>query len=229
MRQHRAVLELPRAGMITVARLLSACAGSTGSYRATVAPVPALSAASYDFLEVAVEADEGIRITDAERERIGSRIGWYLEEDCPAAPALAKDGTADLRAHVRLTRYEGGNALARAILAGLGQIHIDAQLELTEGKTGELLGRYDISKTFAWGGIYGGITRLEDVEHGFARAVVAAICEAVGGTPRAALRPDRGARSAAARHEPALHRGHATRATVRVSDARPHAAGRARG
>src|SRR5262249_56796423 len=75
-----------------------------------------------------------------------------------------------LRASVTVTNYDKGNTFARFMLAGLGQIHIDAQVTLRDQDTDEL-GRFQVNKTFAWGGIYGAITRVEDVEDGFAGAV----------------------------------------------------------
>jgi hypothetical protein len=61
------------------------------------------------------------------------------------------------------------------MLAGLGQIHIDADVILREYEKNESLAKYEVKKTFAWGGIYGGATGIEEVETGFARAVVSVI------------------------------------------------------
>jgi hypothetical protein len=61
------------------------------------------------------------------------------------------------------------------MLAGLGQMHIDADVVLTEPSTKEQLAKYDVTKTFAWGGMYGGFTGIKDVEDGFAKAVASAI------------------------------------------------------
>jgi hypothetical protein len=69
------------------------------------------------------------------------------------------------------TQYDKGNAVARFLLAGLGQIHMDADVIFIDGATGAQLGRYQVSKQFAFGGIYGGSTSIEDVEVGFAKSV----------------------------------------------------------
>jgi hypothetical protein len=55
----------------------------------------------------------------------------------------------------------------------LGQIHIDATVRLIDATSGNVTASYDVSKTFAWGGMYGGSTRIQDVEVGFAKSVVA--------------------------------------------------------
>jgi hypothetical protein len=78
---------------------------------------------------------------------------------------------AALQVKIGFTRYEEGNAFARFMLAGLGQIHIDAEVVLADPRTQKPLGTYLVTKTFAWGGIYGGVTSIRDVETGFADAV----------------------------------------------------------
>lgn len=70
-----------------------------------------------------------------------------------------------------ITRYEKGSAAARAMAAGLGQIHIDGKILLKDAETGRVCCEFMEDKTFAWGGIYGGTTRVEDVEVGFAEAI----------------------------------------------------------
>ena len=59
------------------------------------------------------------------------------------------------------------------MLAGLGQIHIDGDVIFTDASTGQQVGAYKVSKDFSFGGLYGGVTRIEDVEEGFARSVAA--------------------------------------------------------
>ncbi|NOT57566.1 MAG: DUF4410 domain-containing protein [Deltaproteobacteria bacterium] len=87
----------------------------------------------------------------------------------------ASPGPSTLNATVMIKRYEEGNAFARLMLAGLGQIHIDADIVLSEEGTKESLAQYEVSKTFAWGGMYGGLTDIMDVEDGFAKAVATSI------------------------------------------------------
>lgn len=63
------------------------------------------------------------------------------------------------------------------MLAGLGQMHIDADVALIDPATDEQVAKYDVTKTFAWGGMYGGFTGIKDIEDGFAKAVASAIAE----------------------------------------------------
>ncbi len=62
-----------------------------------------------------------------------------------------------------MTRYDKGSAFARFMLAGLGQIHVDATVSLRDPARDVSLGEYEVNKTFAWGGIYGASTTIEDV------------------------------------------------------------------
>jgi hypothetical protein len=71
------------------------------------------------------------------------------------------------------TQYDDGNAFARFMLMGLGQIHIDGTVTFSDAASGQQIARYNVSKDFAFGGLYGGVTRIEDVEKGFARSVAA--------------------------------------------------------
>jgi hypothetical protein len=81
-----------------------------------------------------------------------------------------------VEALVTIKTYDKGNAFARAMLAGLGQMmHIDADVVLKDPRSGATFGTYDVDKTFAWGGVYGASTRIEDIEDGFAQSVAAAI------------------------------------------------------
>lgn len=60
-------------------------------------------------------------------------------------------------------------------MAGAGQMRIAGQLTLSEKPADRSLGRYNIDKVFAWGGIYGATTDIEDIEAAFAEATAKAI------------------------------------------------------
>lgn len=78
-----------------------------------------------------------------------------------------------LAVDVVITQYEGGNAMARMMFAGLGQMHIDGEVAVRAGGTTNAVAKYIVNKTFAWGGMYGGGTTIKEVEPGFAGGVVA--------------------------------------------------------
>ncbi|WP_232280964.1 DUF4410 domain-containing protein [Novosphingobium nitrogenifigens] len=143
-------------------------------------------------VDVKVELAEGVWATDQDREDIRSKILAQLATLPQAAPAQAvpaqtgptqpgtpQPGTPNATALsykmvVKLTRFKQGSAAARMIMIGLGQIHIDGEVTLTDGD-GKVAGQYKITKTMAAGGLVGGMTSTSDVENGFAKSVVAAI------------------------------------------------------
>jgi uncharacterized protein DUF4410 len=88
-------------------------------------------------------------------------------------PADPRGGANVANVKIVFTQYDDGNAFARFMLMGLGQIHIDGNVIFTDAASGRQIAEYKISKDFAFGGIYGGTTRIEDVEKGFARSVAA--------------------------------------------------------
>jgi hypothetical protein len=71
------------------------------------------------------------------------------------------------------TGYDKGNAFTRFMLAGLGQIKIGANVLLIDPTSNRTVSEFEVSKDFAFDGLYGGTTRIEDVEDGFARSVAA--------------------------------------------------------
>jgi hypothetical protein len=70
-----------------------------------------------------------------------------------------------------VTRYDEGNAFARFMLAGPGQIRIEGDVLLLDSETTQEIAAYKVSKDFSFGSLYGGSTNVHDVEKGFARSV----------------------------------------------------------
>ena len=76
---------------------------------------------------------------------------------------------------ITVTKFEKGSKFARAMLAGLGQIHLDASVLVVPSGGGDTLNDFKLSKTFAWGGIYGASEGIEDIEPPFADGIAAAL------------------------------------------------------
>jgi len=156
--------------------MLSACADS-------LAPPVAVQALATDkkkelrISDVSAEASPGVPIAPFEMDRIVQRIKIEIGSQAPNAlvNSPAAEGTQPVRMRVVFTQYDRGNSFARFMLAGLGQIHIDADVLLMDGINGEVVGRYKVSKDFSFGGVYGGSTKIEDVEVGFAKSVAAVV------------------------------------------------------
>ena len=153
--------------------LLVGCASTAPKADFSHGTAMAAPIASKDQIKASVEKSGDVDILDVEKTRLAQRI----EERIAAKKALnpgADDGKS-YEVEVTLTRYQRGNAFARAMLAGLGQIHIDGTVRVYQLPDRTKMSEFSIKKTFAWGGIYGGTTSMEDIERAFAEGVAAAV------------------------------------------------------
>ena len=150
---------------------LAGCASSGGAARAVE---KSGDIARFKSLSVQTSVKNAPKLTPADQERIIRLVQERIRERNAgrfANVAAAPTDPMALQVKIGFTRYEEGSALARFMLVGLGQIHIDADVVLVDPATQSVLGTYVVTKTFAWGGIYGGVTTIRDVEVGFAEAV----------------------------------------------------------
>lgn len=171
---------------------LSGCAGTapTAEFRKPLSD--AMRLCMNDDATVTLSAADGVILNDISRQRLESRLTQTINEKKKSAQCK----TADKRVFAlnsKITRYDEGNAFARAMLAGLGQIHIDGEFILSRkleapaasnsnanpvpinAAASESVAEFTVQKTFAWGGMYGASTRMEDVEPAFAEGVTDAI------------------------------------------------------
>ena len=167
--------------VLTVSFLITwGCASTKGSY-APITPIKeGTDFSKYSTLFLEVKSKTGVSIFITDRDRILGQIIAALRKDYPARFTEinhATPGATTLYAIVNITRYDKGNAFARSMLAGLGAMHINADVALSDYESKETLGTFECKKTFAWGGAYGGSTTIEQIEEGFAKAVAASIAE----------------------------------------------------
>lgn len=156
----------------------SACAHSAGSYEPIVSPKQGLSFSQYENLTLVANNDNSVPLTAYDRERLVNKIVTRIQ--AAGKCKTINDSSLqpkNLTVKLEVTNYDQGNAFLRFLLAGLGQIHIDGNLTLEDPEKTEQLAKYDVHKTFAWGGIYGGTTKIESVEDGFAEAVAEILLE----------------------------------------------------
>jgi hypothetical protein len=165
--------------VIAVGLLMTGCgAGSPGSIRLMSVETELNRKEALSNLILETKANPDVTIQSVDSQRIVEKVLSRIKEKAPARfgqinPPTPKGDT--LRAVINFTRYDEGNAFARFMLAGLGQIHIDADVTLKEDPGQSVLGKYEVTKTFAWGGLYGMGTKITDVEEGFAESVAAVI------------------------------------------------------
>ena len=128
-----------------------------------------------DTVEVSIETIEAVPLLDHEKTRLVQTIKMKVNEH-KAKNVEARD-SKQYELKVLITEYDKGNAFARFMLAGLGQIHINGQVTVLLLPSETRVAEFDIDKAFAWGGFYGMNTTIEDVEEGFAEGIAEAVTE----------------------------------------------------
>jgi hypothetical protein len=154
---------------------LAGCAGSASTPMLSGPPLSTFNAATVPIGPVSAEAAPGVAMAPSDLDRIAQLVQSDLYAAYPTrlVPAGATATPGEVKVDMTFITYDEGNAFARAMLAGLGQIHIAANVRLIDAMSGNVTASYDVEKTFAWGGLYGASTSIEDVEKGFAASVVA--------------------------------------------------------
>jgi hypothetical protein len=128
-------------------------------------------------LTIHLDATPTTPLTDAGKQRLTDLIAKHVQADSPERfRTINQPGApSPVEAQITIKTYDKGHAFARAMLASLGQMHIDADVVLRDPRSGTTFATYDVDKTFAWGGIYGASTSITDIEDGVAQSVAAAI------------------------------------------------------
>jgi Domain of unknown function (DUF4410) len=155
---------------------LSGCATIGGKPTFTHSLAADARVISGDKVRSEVTAGPQVTIASYERERFAQKIDSVIRGRAQPGHRAGRN----YRIVVNLTKYKKGNAFARAMMAGLGSIRIEANVSLYSMPGKKLEGQFTMEKTFTWGGIYGGVTNIEDVEEEFAKSLAEAVC-----TPKA--------------------------------------------
>jgi hypothetical protein len=154
--------------------LLGGCATTApnANFSASLASGEAVD--SNDKVEVALSRAREVELPSYDMERLKVRIAEKIEFERGLVGGVNK--ARNIKIEVFVTKYDKGSVVARAMLAGLGQMHIDCRVKIIDKDKGVVLGDFNIDKTFAWGGIYGAVTSMEDIEHGLADGIAKAVC-----------------------------------------------------
>lgn len=152
---------------------LAGCASTTPKPEYSRQIVAEARVARPDHAEVAIDAPEGVKILPEEERRLAEKIKVKVDER--KVTNLRGGEARSYEIYLHVTRYDRGNGFARFMMAGLGQIHIEGKIDVYQLPAHTLVGQFDLKKTFAWGGIYGATTSVEDIESTFADGVAAAV------------------------------------------------------
>ncbi|HVO48436.1 MAG TPA: DUF4410 domain-containing protein [Steroidobacteraceae bacterium] len=154
---------------------LAGCASTAPKAHFSQQIVASAQVTSADDVQVNVTAGNGVTMLNEEKSRMAEKIKARIDARKTGNPAAGAARTFEV--DVDLTRYDKGNAFARAMLIGLGQIHIDGKAQVYLLPAHDAVGEFDLRKTFAWGGLYGAVTSMDDIENTFADGVAAALIE----------------------------------------------------
>lgn len=148
---------------------LAGCAGSVAEPTAVQALTTDQKAA-LRLSDVTADADKGVPVSDGDMGLICQKVRAEIEAQSPGIFADRAHAGSAMRLNIHFTKFDRGNAFARFMLIGLGQIRIEANVDVID-TSGHTVAQYQVAKDFALGGIAGGVTSVEDVEEGFAKSV----------------------------------------------------------
>jgi hypothetical protein len=149
--------------------VLIACAKKPPEATVTQALIPELTIASQDTITVKIEVASGVKMAEDEQIRLAKEIDDAIKSRMGLN--VRQGDTREYEIDVTIQRYAKGSSVARLMLAGLGQIHIDGDVKLLQSPDRKQVKEFAVKKTFAWGGVYGGTTTIEDIEKRFAEEV----------------------------------------------------------
>lgn len=129
--------------------------------------------AKSDRISVVVEPAQEIEMLGFEKERMGAAVSRALKERMAQQPAGTE--SREYKILVTVTRYEKGNAFARSMLPGLGQVRLEGNVVVTVPDQEKPLAEFSAYKQMALGGIYGAVSGIEQVEIGFAEGIAEAL------------------------------------------------------
>jgi len=155
--------------------LAAACGTTTLNLKATGNVV---DFSAYKSITVQTSTAQGIAVPEPAQSRIKALIKSEILDCCKERfdnISLGDPGAKDLLLNVKFTIYEEGNRFARFMLAGLGSMQIHAEVEIKDAASGQLIYGGEAGKTFAWGGIYGAVTGMDELENGLAKEIVAGL------------------------------------------------------
>lgn len=145
----------------------------------------------YSSLIIQTSTKEGIVVSEAAQNRIKDLVKSEINskycvkrfEKIITNNYIQPPQYTDLIVNIKFTKYDEGSRFARAMLAGLGGIKILADIEIKNPINGNIIIQGEAGKSFAWGGVVGASTSIEDIEKTFAKEVAKGIGEMFGIKP----------------------------------------------
>lgn len=89
----------------------------------------------------------------------------FLQSDVQQQVSKILPGSPDAadayRVNLKITRYDPGNAFARFMLIGLGQMYLDGSVEVSGGESGAVVREGGFRKNYCVGGMVGGMASMQ--------------------------------------------------------------------
>lgn len=158
--------------MLSLLLVTGACGTTSLNLRSTEYRV---DLAQYKSLTIQTSTGRNAIVPEPAQARIKGLIKVEILECCKDRfenISLGDAGVQDLLLNVKITIYEEGDRFARFMLAGLGSMQIHADVEIKDPISGQTIYGGEAGKTFAWGGVYGAVTGMDDLEKGLAKEIV---------------------------------------------------------
>jgi hypothetical protein len=149
--------------------LLAGCAGDVAKPAALQALSPTQQA-TIRTTSVSAEAGASVQLASYDLDRIVQHVQSEMAK-IELGRAQGVNGSNAAKIKLVMTEYDKGNAFANAMASGLGQIKIAADVIFLDDLSGQEIARYQVSREFAFGGIYGDTTIMADVAEGFAKSI----------------------------------------------------------
>ena len=132
---------------VLLVSLLSGCAGTGGSHQLIGSPMDSSEASKFSDLLITVQPENNVSLSQSDTDRMTKLIAEDIKTDNPSrfkTINTASPNSTTLQATVAVKNYDEGNAFARFMLAGLGQIHIDADVTLSDSLSKAKLAQYGL-------------------------------------------------------------------------------------
>jgi hypothetical protein len=136
---------------------LAGCAGSVAPPIVTMA-LPKEARANLHLDTVSTEAAAGVALTAEDTNRISQLV---LADIKATAPNMLDPSASQAKSvRVVITRYDEGNAAARFMLAGLGQIRLEGTVVISDRTSGQRVVRWALRRPDDHQGRGGGIREI---------------------------------------------------------------------
>lgn len=160
---------LRRLSTIAAALFLSSCA-TRAPHATVIAPLTAQVCQGDEFHANVTSSD--VRMSRAACETFSVQI----DRDVQAFAQPPMGASRRYHAEVKITRYSGGNFVARTLLPGTGQIRMEGTVTLYQMPKRVPVGEFALSKHFMIGGLSSAFVKPYTISDAFSKGVAKTLC-----------------------------------------------------